>query len=86
MEFRFREVTAVILAGIGAGLAGLLTGFGRRDRFFSVPWGGTAGTEKGNQNHHTDNAHSRSLLTIMNKVTSVIGGLRVRDVLSECGR
>ncbi|AOE42076.1 hypothetical protein BEE12_19740 (plasmid) [Pantoea agglomerans] len=37
MEFRFREMTAVVLAGIGAWLAGLLAGFGRRNRFFSVP-------------------------------------------------
>ncbi|MDQ0551192.1 hypothetical protein ACKVM9_001555 [Pantoea agglomerans] len=77
-------MTAVVLAGIGAWLAGLLAGFGRRNRFFSVPWG-TTGTEKRNQNYHTDNAHIRSLLTVMNKATSVIGGLQVRDVLPECG-
>jgi len=47
MEFRFREVTAVILAGIGAGLTGLLTGFGCGNLFFSVPRGaGAACTEK----------------------------------------
>ncbi|WP_418157083.1 hypothetical protein RA290_21055 (plasmid) [Pantoea agglomerans] len=84
MEFRFREMTAVVLAGIGAWLAGLLAGFGRRNRFFSVPRG-TTGTEKRKQNYHTDNAHIRSLLTVMNKATSVIGGLQVRDVLPECG-
>jgi len=85
VELRLGEVTAVVLAGIRAGLAGLLPGFGCGNRFFSVPRGAT-GTEKRNHNHHTDYAHIRSLLTVMSKVTSVIGGWQVRDVLPECGR
>jgi len=85
VELRLGEVTAVVLAGIRAGLAGLLPGFGRGNRFFSMPRGAT-GTEKRNQNHHTDYAHIRSLLTVMSKVTSVIGGLQVRDVLPDRDR